>query len=288
MSGSWSNTETSLIILVEEVSGMSGLFGYSPAPGHGTLVFSVTAAAGTDAYGNDYIAGLTVYNEAAKQFAQMVAGATLYGIINGSGVPDTADAGRIFGTAVTGTFPAGILQLQSPVVAIGAPDGATLGLYSGSTGGATGNLANPQVLIGDLEDAAPTDGYITGNWFASTVPPGGISTGGNALVTPTLSAGFTNDNLEWAQIAVGCVLWQGEFAMNAASAGAGTATIYTLPAGYRPKKEVIVPVSWRTSTGLAKGSAYLAFETTGVVTLAWGAATAAGDRFSCSVPFLIA
>lgn len=58
MSG-WNNQLVTLIVLVEEAGGFSGLFGYSPAPGHGNLVLSITSAGGTDPYGNNYPAGAT-------------------------------------------------------------------------------------------------------------------------------------------------------------------------------------------------------------------------------------
>lgn len=56
----WSNQRTDLIILQEDVSGFSGLFGYSPSIGPGNLIFSLAASAGTDPYGNAYPAGLSV------------------------------------------------------------------------------------------------------------------------------------------------------------------------------------------------------------------------------------
>lgn len=62
MAGSWSNSAVNLIELIEQVSGYSGIFGYSPAPGAGNLVFSLTAASGTDPYGNAYPQGLTMYS----------------------------------------------------------------------------------------------------------------------------------------------------------------------------------------------------------------------------------
>jgi len=57
----WTNQLTNLIILSEEAGGYSGFFGYSPAPGAGNLVISITAAAGTDPSGNAYLQGLTTY-----------------------------------------------------------------------------------------------------------------------------------------------------------------------------------------------------------------------------------
>ncbi len=56
---SWSDQAISLLVLDEETGGWSGIFGYSPAPGAGNLVFSLAAAAGTDPYGNTYPAGLS-------------------------------------------------------------------------------------------------------------------------------------------------------------------------------------------------------------------------------------
>ena len=66
MAGSWSSLETNLIVLVEESSGYSGIFGYSPAPGLNNLVFSIAAAPGTDPYGNVYVAGIGTYNGAVN------------------------------------------------------------------------------------------------------------------------------------------------------------------------------------------------------------------------------
>jgi len=54
----WSNQAISLIVLTEATAGYSGIFGYSPTPGAGNLVFSVAADAGTDPYGNAYPAGV--------------------------------------------------------------------------------------------------------------------------------------------------------------------------------------------------------------------------------------
>lgn len=60
MSG-WSNQVVSLIVLEEATTGFSGIFGYSPTPGAGNLIFSVAAAAGDDPYGNTYVQGVAAY-----------------------------------------------------------------------------------------------------------------------------------------------------------------------------------------------------------------------------------
>lgn len=57
----WSNQLVSLIVLEESATGFSGIFGYSPVPGKGNLIFSVSAAAGTDQFGNEYVQGVAAY-----------------------------------------------------------------------------------------------------------------------------------------------------------------------------------------------------------------------------------
>lgn len=60
MAGSWSSSLTNLIILQEDITGFSGLFGYSPTVGPGNLIFALTAVGGVDPYGNVYQAGFTL------------------------------------------------------------------------------------------------------------------------------------------------------------------------------------------------------------------------------------
>ena len=59
MGSPWTNQAVSLIILTEQATGFSGLFGYSPVVGAGNLIFSVSAAAGIDPYGNSYPQGVS-------------------------------------------------------------------------------------------------------------------------------------------------------------------------------------------------------------------------------------
>lgn len=59
MGEAWSNQLVQVIIL-SLPGGFSGLFGYSPAPGPGNLVISITNQAGIDPFGNPYPAGVCV------------------------------------------------------------------------------------------------------------------------------------------------------------------------------------------------------------------------------------
>ena len=61
----WSNQAFQLLIFTSEGPG-SGEFGYSPGPGYGNLIFSNTATAGVDAYGNAYVEGTTNYTQPAS------------------------------------------------------------------------------------------------------------------------------------------------------------------------------------------------------------------------------
>lgn len=99
MSGSWSNPQTSLIILVEQISGFSGIFGYSPAPAMGTLIFSLAAFAGTDPYGNTFGKGLNVGDQAGLHFGVDTSGDMF--MFNSSGVR------TFFGQASTGNLTIG-------------------------------------------------------------------------------------------------------------------------------------------------------------------------------------
>lgn len=57
----WSQNIFQLLIVVSGPP-FTGLFVYSPGPGAGNLIASVTAAAGTDPYGNHYDQGITSYD----------------------------------------------------------------------------------------------------------------------------------------------------------------------------------------------------------------------------------
>jgi len=87
MAGSpWTNQTVSLIVLTEQTTGFSGLFGYSPTVGHGNLIFSLAAAAGTDPYGNAYPQGLSL--TAGSISGLTITGSTFSGtdfIINSAG-----------------------------------------------------------------------------------------------------------------------------------------------------------------------------------------------------------
>lgn len=54
------------LLIITASGGFTGLFVYSPAPGPGKLIASMTAQNGTDPYGNAYQAGIVSYNNAVS------------------------------------------------------------------------------------------------------------------------------------------------------------------------------------------------------------------------------
>lgn len=57
----WNNQAVTLLVVTVLPDGsMSGIFGYSPAPGPGNLLFALTATPGTDQYGNAFEAVLDI------------------------------------------------------------------------------------------------------------------------------------------------------------------------------------------------------------------------------------
>jgi hypothetical protein len=130
----WADDAITLLILTEEISGFSGIFGYSPAPGAGNLILSVTAAGGTDPYGNTYIAGITTYGPNGT-YSELLAG-VLNMFTNGDFSPAILEAGAAVG----------FLSLTSPLIN-GTDTAAGIGLGSQ---GASGSNYPVVELDGDI------------------------------------------------------------------------------------------------------------------------------------------
>ena len=201
MTSPWSNQAISLIILTEQTSGFSGIFGYSPTVGLGNLIFSISADAGTDPYGNTYPAGLDAVSGLGIQtYTQGTAPSGT--IVTGSIWVDTAQGNSIYiwsgsawvaytlGTqAITpgsitatllsaGIIVAGIVNGTTITGGTLVADGANGGIFVYSSTPANGNL------IGSWAGMAGTDGE--GNSY----PQGLNVTVGNIAGT-TITAGDT-------------------------------------------------------------------------------------------------
>lgn len=283
------------------IQNSSGTFYYSGTPALGNLIASIAPAAGTDGFGNHYVSGFAVYSAGALVARIDPAGGVTS--FSSSGYVSMSPAAGVFFGAYnpnTGTLlPSGAQVTETPDVGLPSDQGtldiySPLGaggnklvhrLWSGYDSVGTGSPTAPHLLTVDNDASSPADHYISGN-VAKTSLDG---TTPFTWVSPSLNAGFVNDNCQYIETADGALRWQGEITVSAAQGAAGALTIFTLPAGIRPLKEVIVPASWRNSGGLSKGgNAFFAFETTGVVMVGFSGATTANDRFSCAVELGIA
>jgi hypothetical protein len=140
----WNNSVFPLLI-VTSGSGFTGLFEYSPGPGTGNLIASSTAQAGTDPFGNAYLAGIATYSPAAGIAQQLnTNGVFYYTGPAGGGGPWTQVLSEFYTTGtlqITGTS-AGLQNLL-----IANPGGAVQYVFpSGDPSGAT-DAANINAVL---------------------------------------------------------------------------------------------------------------------------------------------
>ena len=173
MAGSpWTNQVVSLIILTEETTGFSGLFGYSPTAGAGNLIFSLAAGAGTDPYGNTYPQGLSTTLGA-------ISGTTFSGtdfVINSFGIflySGPPSAGNLVNSITNfgGTDPYGNHYLTGSA-SYGSSNGQAVANVDGVLFFYTGSLAAGWTPQGSIQ--------------ADTTNPDQIDTEGNALISGNL------------------------------------------------------------------------------------------------------
>lgn len=268
MSGSWSNTETNLIILIEQVSGFSGLFGYSPAPGAGNLIFSITANAGTDPYGNKYVAGVGSYDNTNETFAQVLGAKFSVGQII-AGVPDIADAGSLsslFGIP-------GVSLLTSGFAPPNGPNAAEVELQAGENSAITGSGNCPTIVSTGSTPSGSTasdvDWLHTGSFIRVDRTTGVQETWQQPGSAPNWSVGTlqyrldVEDNVVW----VGSISYTGGNITNASSQNVTLA----VGASHTPKAQWKVPCTHLTSTSVQKNvGATLIVETNGQLAIQWG------------------
>lgn len=92
----WNSNSVFTVLIVSGGSGFTGVFVYSPKPATGALVASITAAAGTDPYGNAYQAGITVYDDTSpflSAFVQLISRGLFFQTIGGGVTGQVASVG---------------------------------------------------------------------------------------------------------------------------------------------------------------------------------------------------
>lgn len=209
MSGTWSNQRVDLIILQEDVSGFSGIFGYSPSIGAGNLIFSVAAVAGTDPYGNSYPAGIS----------SLAGNSTIQGnnyVLNSNGL-------FFYNQATTGQT---VVTFSSGTGNWVAPAGVTSVLAECWGGGGGGANANPVALHGGASGgggeyaAEPALAVTAGHTYNYTVGAGGA---GGAGSNSSANAGTDGANSTFAGDSVTVTAHKGGAGGLTSAGGTGSA-----------------------------------------------------------------
>lgn len=260
----WSNQVVSVII-IEEGTGFTGLFFYSPTIGPGTLIGSWAAEAGTDPYGNTYPQGISIgLNSGPRVVIGLTGGTGL--IYFPSTVPGEADAAAMQSTDDT-TFSQLIVKsarmtATTDYVAASwqssSDDGTDLALWHANYVDETSTVhtylsvgLGGAMLIGSVTAVEPGTGTSRANPAAA-----------ETWHTASLGAGWTTSGSDQVPryrlegTAGGVVRLDGTVYSTGANA-IGT-TMFTLPIGYRPTER-------RRYTGLTNGSPYAAGQSTVMV-----------------------
>lgn len=283
----WSNQNQTRVVVVETGT-YSGLFFYSPTIGHGNLVGSWTAAAGTDPYDNSYPAGLMLQNGASRITINSVLGIITESFVTGN--PDV-DFSAFIQAGAPGI---GIAQVDQWLVssAQNSTYGDTAGVVVQSNNSENTNPAKaylywegaggPQenYLVVSAAGAVISAGNITG-----TQPGTGTSLTNPAAAetwhTATLATGFTTNAADeppryrFEGTGGGVVRLDGT-AYSSAATAAG-ATVFTLPAGYRPTERRRFVASTSAAGYTTAGGSVWTVNTSGTVTLTPDT-TAAGQQ----------
>lgn len=227
----WESNAVFQIVIITGAGG-SGLFVYSPTPGAGKLVASIAAAAGHDAYGNNYLAGLSAYKTSGAPFfaAQLAAGNIVFYTGPAAGGPWTA------GPSVSNSTTNDLLLTTTGTGQVQINLGAIIGGLLTAQGGIsnTGGLTTDTELITSSQSAALLS-RVT-NTFAGA---------SNALVQWIVAA--VNDN--WLRMRVsGDTQNRWGFDWSAAGfprlhAGSGTLAVDTFLARAAPNQWVTSPLS---------------------------------------------
>lgn len=200
-----------------------GVFVYNGTPAAGNLIGSIAAATGTDSFGNDYLDGISNY--LAGGFMKLANGGLWVGDI----VDNYGNAGFVGGLGSHG------LVAISPQ-ATGFDDSANWALIGGDT------TVTPRSAVGyphfdvGVSSAGITQ-WINGAVIYSTVN-GGVSTA-ETWHTPAFNAnwattGTLNGNATFRGLQYRIDAEDNVWLLGAAVASGAGASLFTLPAGYRP------------------------------------------------------
>ena len=120
----------------------NGAFFYSGTPAAGNLIASVATAAGTDAFGNNYLAGVASYQASFASpvgggFVVFYFGSLAGGWTQGGQIETTASGGLVLDPG------SGVVDVLNVLQVNGSPNTATAGLTDGTINGTSGQSGLP-------------------------------------------------------------------------------------------------------------------------------------------------
>jgi hypothetical protein len=273
------NTIIPNLLLFESTPGQfSGVFGYSPVPGPGNLIYSLTVSSGTDPFGNPYLGGgLVIYGSGgSKIFLGELSGVAELQMYTGEaieGFPANLFTAHI-GSGVGEYLQTGYSGPKLNVV--GSRDWWQLQLNSSQNGSGPNAVIN-FIYIDD--SGATHDTMFMGpangpnSALGVTIPSVSISAGtltapqpstGSSTAFPTPEvwhavAGGVGYSNSWADTGAGVPT--GKYRVIGSpvnsveviadishAAIAGTSATFTLPVGYRPANQQIWPLGFLVCT----------------------------------------
>jgi len=250
-----------IIIRGGTVEGGTGLY-YNGTPANGNLVASITAASGTDDFGNPYLAGISVYDPGTSTFANMDGGVLNIGNLEAGNTPDVTQSTQM--TSEPGAF-----NLTGPRnTDAGFSDRIFMQVLAGETLVTQPNTSEPRVHFQDTADNSIVSMELSGVLLKTDI--GGTS---ESWQVPTLIANWTNDSLAYRLDANDNVVWTGKFHYTGtAVTGASAASLLTaaVPSKFRPAQTSPIPLVHRTSTNVEKNtSASLDIRSDGTISVFW-------------------
>jgi hypothetical protein len=272
-----------------------GIFLYSGTPANGNLIGSWASVAGTDQFGNAYAAGITLYsvngtinlNDVAATWNADPSGAGIQISVGGGSVTEQFSpavvSGITWNNGAVGAALASRLGTNTPQTFLTSPTNSL-------TPGATSSLSlygGPQTSIDVLSEAVVsavrmwanvTTGWITGAWSKLSETWHTPTFAANWATTGTLNGNATFRGMQYRQDAEDNVWILG----GAVASGAG-ASVFTLPAGYRPptNNRCLIPAWIFDSSAATETAVQVQVTEAGVVNAATsltGITIAAGDQ----------
>lgn len=270
----------------------NGLFFYSAAPALGNMTGSWARADGTDAYGNAYLAGITIYSSLGQVQLAGADGSVALTAAGGNKIfiEDGAIAWAWTGSAsnaqlIIDTARRGALQLSSGKA--GANDKSGMLSLTTSNGVPTAGSQDtyPHASTSDYNGAVIAHHYVTGAMVKTTDLAG--TTGATWQAASGLGTGWaagpsagTVQALQYRLDAEDNLVLEGAVHTTSTTPAA---TIFTLPTAYRPKVTRRSPgVSNSGGTATAR---YVEVNSTGAVSINANLTTSSTDvYFSVTVP----